>query len=225
MLRTGASRLAVRSIAAPATRPISATFQRGAAQLQRTTNFSSAGAKRPQTPSMAQLKPIQAAVLRRTLADKIDHKAEKRYAEERIKPTPETVSPESSTQSMAAMPVDRADDNVDMMAGVKHDLVGHNGRNSTSISFADMVGVEYHQRDIQPQRSTATGLFYRPGRRSPLPRDLLVHRILLLGNQSRGRWLWIHDLCTQCRSYAAHPRTLAGRVRGSRKYTHGPCLG
>jgi hypothetical protein len=80
--------------------------------------------KRPQLLPMAQLKPIQAAVLRRTLADKIDYKAEDRYAHEKIKPTPETVSTTSSTHALfSEVGVKNPETDIDMTASIKHDLV------------------------------------------------------------------------------------------------------
>jgi hypothetical protein len=80
--------------------------------------------KRPQLLPVAQLKPIQAAVLRRTLADKIDYKAEDRYAHEKIKPTPETVSTTSSTHALfSEVGVKNPEKDIDMTASIKHDLV------------------------------------------------------------------------------------------------------
>jgi hypothetical protein len=73
---------------------------------------------------MAQLKPIQAAIFHRTLADKIDRKAEDRYAHEKIKPTPETVSTTSSTHALfSEVGTKNPEKEVDMTASIKHDLV------------------------------------------------------------------------------------------------------
>ncbi|ORY14622.1 hypothetical protein BCR34DRAFT_598966 [Clohesyomyces aquaticus] len=122
MLRTGAARLALRPIAAPTARPASRLVNRPAS-TQRTTEFSSLSSKRPSLPPMTHFRPIQAAVSRRTLAAKIDTEAEKRYAQEKIKPTPETVSPTSSVHSMfSEVGTPEPQKDIDMMAGVKHDL-------------------------------------------------------------------------------------------------------
>ncbi|KAF2178340.1 hypothetical protein K469DRAFT_336403 [Zopfia rhizophila CBS 207.26] len=122
MLRTGASRLALGSIAAPTARPAAAVFTRAVTPLQWTTKFSSASSKRPQILPMAQIKPIQ-AVFRRTLADRIDREAEKRYANEKIKPTPETVTPTSTVHPMfSEVGVQNPEKDIDMMAGLKSDL-------------------------------------------------------------------------------------------------------
>jgi hypothetical protein len=124
MLRTGASRLALRSIAAPTARPASRLVNR-APSAQWTTEFSSLCSKRPSVPPMAQFKPIQAAVSRRTLAAKIDKEAEKKYAQEKIKPTPELVSTTSSVHSMfTEVGTPEPERDIDMMAGIKHDVVG-----------------------------------------------------------------------------------------------------
>jgi hypothetical protein len=82
------------------------------------------------------LQPLQAAVMRRGLADKLPEaqkQAESRYAQEEIKPTPETVSATSSmhpvfvgevTDATKAPQGSGGDRDVDTLAGVKHDLVG-----------------------------------------------------------------------------------------------------
>ncbi|KAF2009219.1 hypothetical protein BU24DRAFT_85032 [Aaosphaeria arxii CBS 175.79] len=123
MLRTGASRLALRSIAAPSARPVVSSFIRTTKPVQWNTEFSSVASKRPQILSMAQMKPIQVAVLRRALSDKIDLKAEKRYSQEKLKPSPETVSAYSTTHPLVGE-VGRTNPQaeVDMMAGVKGDV-------------------------------------------------------------------------------------------------------
>lgn len=81
--------------------------------------------KRPQLSATAQLRPAPTAILRRTLADKIDREAEKKYAKEKLEPTPETVSTTSSIHpilgEVGGVP-DSAGD-VDMMAGIKGDVV------------------------------------------------------------------------------------------------------
>lgn len=94
MLRTGASRLALRSIAAPAVRP-AASFCVAPLAAQRVTTFSSIASRRPQPSPFAQCKPLSATIPRRTLTNE-RKEAEKRYAQEEIKPTPETVSATSS---------------------------------------------------------------------------------------------------------------------------------
>ncbi|KAF2116075.1 hypothetical protein BDV96DRAFT_491842 [Lophiotrema nucula] len=123
MLRTGASRLALRSIAAPAARPASHVFSRAPFPVQCTTKFSSIAPKRPQSIPIAPLKPIQAAILRRTLADKIDRKAEDKYQHERIKPDPARVTATSTVHPLLSeVGTDTPQPEVDMMAGVRHDL-------------------------------------------------------------------------------------------------------
>ncbi|KAF2866912.1 hypothetical protein BDV95DRAFT_503891 [Massariosphaeria phaeospora] len=120
MLRTGATRLALRSLT-PAVRP-TAKVARAVSAIQWTAHFNSATCKRPQLP-MAQSKPIQTAILRRTLADKIDLEAEKKYAQEKLKPDPERVSATSSIHpfvgEVGGAP---AAEQVDMMSGVKGDV-------------------------------------------------------------------------------------------------------
>jgi hypothetical protein len=67
--------------------------------------------------------------MRRTITEK-QQEAEKRYAQEKLRVSPETVSATSSTHAMfGEVGVDEeaksaASDNVDMMAGMKHDVVG-----------------------------------------------------------------------------------------------------
>jgi hypothetical protein len=59
------------------------------------------------------------------LADKkINKQAEDRYRHEEIKPTPETVSSTSSTHPMfSEVGTENPERDVDMMAGVRHDVV------------------------------------------------------------------------------------------------------
>lgn len=129
MLRNGASRLALRSVAAPKSARPAASFTRTTPQLQWATQFGSLAARRPQLAqaTAVQLKPAS-AILRRSLADKTltegQKQAESRYAHEKIKPTPETVSSTSSTHPMfSEVGAEQPQNEVDMMAGVKHDVV------------------------------------------------------------------------------------------------------
>jgi hypothetical protein len=124
MLRSGAPRLSLRSIARPgaqSTRPAFFSKPEFVPQWQaRLTTLSSA--RRPQA---AQLRPVQAMILRRAYAGKIDTEAEERYRQEKLKPTPETVTTTSSTRAVFSEPGDaqRPEKDIDMMKGVKQDLV------------------------------------------------------------------------------------------------------
>lgn len=90
--------------------------------MQCTARFTSLSSNRPQPPPITQLQPIQ-TIFRRTLASKINKKAEDKYAHEKIKPTPETVSSTSSVHPLFSEVGTKAPENeVDMMAGVKHDM-------------------------------------------------------------------------------------------------------
>jgi hypothetical protein len=123
MLRNGASRLALRSLGAPATR-LAFAFRCTAPTVQRTTQFGSLASKRPGTQQLAAMKPIQAAVMRRGVSD-AQKQAESRYSREELKPTPETVSVTSSTRSMVGEVgvQDPVAKDADMMAGMRHDVV------------------------------------------------------------------------------------------------------
>ncbi|KAH9864142.1 hypothetical protein J1614_010076 [Plenodomus biglobosus] len=139
MLRNAASRLALRSMA-PAARPV-ATPQRTAPSLQWTTQFGSMATRRPH---MAHSKPVQAAFLRRTISEKIpkeQKEAEKKYGQEVIKPTPETVSSTSTTHPIfSEVATENPDREVDMMAGVKHDV----GTIKATFSLADVPREAYY---------------------------------------------------------------------------------
>ena len=79
--------------------------------------------KRPQLSQLAQLKPVQAAVLRRALSEE-RKQTEAKYAKEEIKPTPETVSATSSIHPFVGeVGGEPAHAEVDMSAGIKSDLV------------------------------------------------------------------------------------------------------
>jgi hypothetical protein len=86
--------------------------------------MTSLAVKRPQVSALAQLKPVQTALLRRSFADKIDREAEKKYAQEKLEPSPELVSSTSSMHPIlgeVGQPPPVRD--VDMMAGIKGDVV------------------------------------------------------------------------------------------------------
>lgn len=125
MLRNGASRLAWRSLGAPATR-VTSGFRSTAPTSQWATQFGSLASKRPGASQLASLKPTQAAIVRRGITD-AQRKDEKRYAQEEIKPTPETVSSTSSTHAMfgeVGVKDPEGNKDTDMAAGLKHDVVG-----------------------------------------------------------------------------------------------------
>jgi hypothetical protein len=123
MLRNGASRVALRSIGAPAARAAPG-FRCTAPTTQWTTQFGSLASRRPGLSQTVPLKPIQSAVMRRSITD-AQKKAESRYAQEMIKPTPETVSATSTTHAMFGEVgvKDPEPKEADMMAGMKHDVV------------------------------------------------------------------------------------------------------
>lgn len=95
-------------------------------------------------PQPAHLKPVQAALLRRAISEKIPNEqkeAEKKYSREVIKPTPETVSSTSSTHPMfSEVATENPDREVDMMAGVKHDV----GTIKATFSLADVPREAYY---------------------------------------------------------------------------------
>ncbi len=123
MLRNGAMRMALRSMAAPAARP-AASFPRTSPVIQQwTTHFGSLASKRPLLPQVSHLKPVRTAILRRNVTKK-QHEAEEKYAQEKLEAHPELVSSTSSTNAMSRTLAAKSDEqDVDMMAGMKHDLV------------------------------------------------------------------------------------------------------
>ncbi|KAF2849873.1 hypothetical protein T440DRAFT_118926 [Plenodomus tracheiphilus IPT5] len=139
MLRNAASRLALRLIIAPTARPAT-TLQRTTPSLQWATQFGSMASRRPE---MAHTRPVQAAMLRRTISEKIPKEqkdAEKKYSQEVIKPTPETVSSTSTTHPIfSEVATENPDREVDMMAGVKHD-----GTIKATFSLADVPREAYY---------------------------------------------------------------------------------
>lgn len=146
MLRNGASRLALRSLAAAPTgartAAATASFSRTTTTpcLQWTTQYGSLAARRPQLAQQWK-STSPSAILRRSLADKKlsegQKQAESRYAHESIKPTPETVSSTSSTHAMfSEVGAEKAEVvEVDMMAGVKHDIVCHTQLRCNAMHF------------------------------------------------------------------------------------------
>ncbi|CAI6318391.1 unnamed protein product [Periconia digitata] len=128
MLRNGATRLALRAVPTPI-RP-TASFKPAA---QWSTQFSSVASKRPQISALTQFNPIQFALTRRNLSQERKD-AEKRYAQEEIKPTPETVSATSTIHPIVGEvgDTDRAQHKGDVSSGVKGDL--HTIRETFNLS-------------------------------------------------------------------------------------------
>ena len=122
MLRTNASRFALKTFPPPAVRT-APSYRFAAPSIQWTTQFSSVAFKRPQISQLVQLKPIQSTVLRRALSEE-RKSAEARYAKEKLKPTPETVSATSSIHPFVGEIVETpTSQDVDMSAGIKADIV------------------------------------------------------------------------------------------------------
>jgi hypothetical protein len=123
MLRNGATRLA-RSIVAPAARPVSYT-QCATPTQQWTTQFGSLASKRPLPSQLARIRAMQAGSMRRNIS-KEQLKVEDKYAHEKLKATPETVSMTSSIHPISGeigTPSPSKDKDADMVAGVKSDVV------------------------------------------------------------------------------------------------------
>lgn len=77
------------------------------------------------------MKPIQAAIFRRNLTDE-QKEAEKKYAHEKLKATPETVTASSTSHPMfGELGGTKPQPQVDMMAGVKGDVVSRHGSQSS----------------------------------------------------------------------------------------------
>ncbi|KAF2277081.1 uncharacterized protein EI97DRAFT_466621 [Westerdykella ornata] len=124
MLRSGASRLASSSFMTPMIRPTSTALNRSVS-VQWNAKLTSMATQRPRLAPMARLGPLQATLRRRTMADKIDREAEKKYAHEKLEPTPETVTSSSTMQPVfggksAGKPLSMPEP--DMTAGLRGDI-------------------------------------------------------------------------------------------------------
>ncbi|KAF2749706.1 hypothetical protein M011DRAFT_397797 [Sporormia fimetaria CBS 119925] len=131
MLRSTASRVALRSFAKPTMRPAAAAFQRALPSLPSPQCSTYTSSTRPQLSTPLQESALQRAI-RRNMAHKIelqtgkvDTEAEKKYAKEKLKPHPETFSANSTMHPVFGEEVGGDPKTVaepDMMAGVKNDL-------------------------------------------------------------------------------------------------------
>ncbi|EDU45184.1 repeatdomain containing protein [Pyrenophora tritici-repentis] len=146
LLRNGVSRLALRSLAAaPRTAGARKTTTTTAAPcLQWSTQFGSLAAAAGRRPQLA-AQTTPSALLRRSLADKKlsegQKQAESRYAHEKIKPTPETVSSSSSTHPMfSEVGAEAPAKEVDMTAEIKHDV----GTIKQTFSLANVPREAYY---------------------------------------------------------------------------------
>jgi len=101
----------------------------------------------PKRQQVAHRKPIQAAavaILRRHITKKIpkeQKEAEEKYAQQAIKPTPETVSSTSSTHPLfSEIGTETPTREVDMMADIKHDV----GAVKSTFSLKDVPREAYY---------------------------------------------------------------------------------
>lgn len=77
---------------------------------------------------LARITPINTTISRRNVT-KEQKQAEDKYAHEKLKPTPETVSTTSSIHPIfEEQGVKTPEKDIDMMAGVKSDIVGQKGK-------------------------------------------------------------------------------------------------
>jgi hypothetical protein len=216
MLRTGASRLALKTIPTSAAR-VAPIFRVTPTASQWNTQFSSMASKRPQISQLSQLKPIQAAVLRRALSEE-RKQAEAKYAKEAIKPTPETVSSTSSihpfTGEVGGEPPHQ---DVDMSAGIKQDLVRSQAYHHHPASILTSLQVD-DQGYFQPERRPATSVLHRTRRSTALPGYISIHRRLCLRDQSCRRRLRISHVGTDCYTPSPHPGAIASRLRRCGQY-------
>lgn len=117
MLRSGASRSALRSINTPAFKAAQTPFR------QQFVSQLCTAARRPQ--ALAAMKPL--ALMRMASTDNIvgniNLKEEAQKAKEKLKASPETVSVDSSTRHVASELTKESHDDTDMMAGIYADVV------------------------------------------------------------------------------------------------------
>jgi hypothetical protein len=117
MLRSGASRSALRSVNIPAFKAAQTPFR------QQFVSQLCTAARRPQV--LAAMKPL--ALVRMASTDGIvggvNLKEEAQKAKEKLKVSPETVSVDSSTRPVASEMTKESHDDTDMMAGIYADMV------------------------------------------------------------------------------------------------------
>lgn len=88
------------------------------------------------------------------------------------------------------------DEDIDMMAGVKNDVVGLR-QNKRTFFFSEpalmnLFPTESHQGDLYPRRGSQGSLVLRFGRRHSVLGNLYQHLLSCLGNQQpSARWLWL----------------------------------
>lgn len=117
MLRSGASRSALRSINTPAFKAAQTPFR------QQFVSQLCTAARRPQ--ALAAMKPL--ALMRMSSNDSIvgniNLKEEAKKAKEKLTPHPESVSVDSSTRNVTSEMTKESHDDTDMMAGIYADVV------------------------------------------------------------------------------------------------------
>lgn len=124
ILRTVTARSILRSITnynAQATRTmLNASF--GHAQLS--TSTCHRAIKHSNTLTLTSRNPLTNALVRYQTTGSIDHKAEQKIAQQPLKPDPEAVSMQSSVGQVSHQEgAEKQEKDVDMLAGVKQDLV------------------------------------------------------------------------------------------------------
>lgn len=131
MLRSGAARAVLRTLNTATFQPARSSFNGAATKVQFTSKLCTSSYKRPQALIFAARKPVTASLARQattqTQWDKPDKKHEKDVGKQHLEAEPDIVSTTSSVHSVfseVATPEPERD--IDMMAGVKSDLVSCN---------------------------------------------------------------------------------------------------
>lgn len=126
MFRAGVNRIALQALRAPAPQAARYTLNAAAQRAQLSTRTTALAERRPQAVQAALPRPVALALLRRhaSTVDHIDKKAEDAAAHKKMKPHPEIVSSTSSVHPLTReVGIANPEDDIDMMAGVKSDLV------------------------------------------------------------------------------------------------------
>ena len=147
---------------------------------------------RPATNKLALsvYKPLPTALLRYASTavpgDDIDLKREEKIGEKKMRAHPERVSAESTTHPMFHEVATKDDEeNVDMMAGIRQDLVRNDSRAKRQNIHNLIPFIENDQEHIHPRRSPPRCPLSRHGRCHPIPRNIAVNRLSSMGSQPR----------------------------------------
>jgi len=189
MLRNPASRAILRSFANVGAKPARPMINGALQRPQLASQLCTLSSKRPQRIAVALNRSVTATFQRHASSaqpphfDKVNTKAEDKLAHQKLEAHPELVSSTSSIHPLnSEIGVQEQEKEVDMLAGMRSDLVLETCCIVVGMPLLTCVILEDHRRDLQPSRRTTTGLCAWTCRCHAIPCNFSFNRLLRVGD-------------------------------------------